>query len=484
MAEGVNRAIKSTQEQAIASWITYLNQARLDELIEKLRQQDINLEAAMKELNEIKKFLGDPARILGNPLTKHGEIAEHMQVNIANARRIIQGLSKDHTLQGVGRTAPEDYLRNGQQVQSKFYNSLRNTFFGKHALLEHMETYPDFIENGGSYDIPKDQYDKLIELLDMYKKNPSQLSTSDYYLAKKIDEFLKITGLKLGKDINPAVVGYGEVQQGTANQTVKKEEENIKKEDKKQRKKAYDESQPTLKEGMKAAGVSAAIEGGVAFCMSVAKKRKEKKFSEFSSDDWKDIGIDSGKSTFKGGIRGGAIYVLTNFTATPANVASAYVTAAFGIAAQVKALQESKVSEEDFIINCETVCLDVSVSAIASVAGQVLIPIPVLGAVVGNVAGEFVYELCKKQGALRSQKIIENYNAEIAQLNLQLNVQYLQVVMEVRKAIERFKDLEKLAFDENVNIAFDGSINLARDVGVDDDLILKSEEDIDNFFLM
>jgi len=176
--------------------------------------------------------------------------------------------------------------------------------------------------------------------------------------------------------------------------------------------------------------------------------------------------------------------VLTNFTATPANVASAYVTAAFGIAAQVKALQESKVSEEDFIINCETVCLDVSVSAIASVAGQVLIPIPVLGAVVGNVAGEFVYELCKKQGALRSQKIIENYNAEIAQLNLQLNVQYLQVVMEVRKAIERFKDLEKLAFDENVNIAFDGSINLARDVGVDDDLILKSEEDIDNFFLM
>ena len=34
--------------------------------------------------------------------------------------------------------------------------------------------------------------------------------------------------------------------------------------------------------------------------------------------------------------------------------------------------------------------------------------------------------------------------------------------MEVRKAIERFKDLEKLAFDENVNIAFDGSINLAR----------------------
>ena len=123
-------------------------------------------------------------------------------------------------------------------------------------------------------------------------------------------------------------------------------------------------------------------------------------------------------------------------------MASAYVTAAFGIAAQVKALQESKVSEEDFIINCETVCLDVSVSAIASVAGQVLIPIPVLGAVVGNVAGEFVYELCKKQGALRSQKIIENYNAEIAQLNLQLNVQYLQLLWRFEKQLKDLKILK------------------------------------------
>ena len=101
MAEAVNRTIKSTQEQAVASWITYLNQVRLNELVEKLNQQDINLEEALKELDEIKKFLGNPEHILGSPLTKHGEIAEHMQVNFANARRAIQGLSKNHTFDGV-----------------------------------------------------------------------------------------------------------------------------------------------------------------------------------------------------------------------------------------------------------------------------------------------------------------------------------------------------------------------------------------------
>lgn len=213
-------------------------------------------------------------------------------------------------------------------------------------------------------------------------------------------------------------------------------------------------------------------------------QRKEKKFSEFTADDWKEIGVDTGKGTVKGGIRGGSIYVLTNFTATPANVASAYVTAAFGIASQVKALEEGKVSQEDFVINCETVCLDVTVSAIASVAGQVLIPIPVLGAVIGNVAGEFVYELCKKQGALQSQKIIEGYNAEMAQLNQQLDIQLLKVVLEIQKALERFKDLEKLAFDEDVNIAFEGAVELAVEVGVSSDKILKTKDDIDNFFLI
>jgi len=483
MSGAVERTVKSTQEQAIAAWITHLNQMRLDTLIEKLNRQDINLEEALKELEKIKQFIGDPAHILGSVTTKHGEIAEHMQVNFENARRAIQGFNKNHTFDGVGRTAPEDYIRNGQQIQSKFYNGLKNTLFGNHALSEHMETYPNFIKNGGAYDIPKDQYEKMTALLEAYKKNPSQLNKADYNLAKRIDEFLEEKGLELGKDINPSAVEYGEVQQGTAAKTVDREEKNVQREDEKQRKRAYEESKPTLKEGVKAAGISAAVEGGVTFCMSVAQKRKEKKFSEFTSDDWKEIGVDSGKGTIKGGIRGGAIYVLTNFTATPANVASAYVTAAFGVAEQVKQLEAGSISEEDFVVNCETVCLDVTVSAIASAAGQVIIPIPVLGAVIGNIAGEFVYELCKKQEDLKSQEIIKGYYAEMERLNQQLDVQLKNVIAEIQKAFERFQDLEKLAFDENINIAFQNSVYLAVEAGVEENKILKTQKDIDDYFL-
>jgi len=483
MAETIDRVVKSSQEQAVASWVMYLNQCRLDELIKRLNQQDLNLEEALKELGELKAFIGDPEHILGSALSKHGEIAEHMQVNICNARSAIEGVTKEYTFEGVGRTAPEDYLKGGQQIQSKFYNGLRQTLFNHHGLADHLTMYPDFVSNGGSYDIPKDQYDEMVRILDLFKKHPSQLSTSDYMLAKKIDTFLSDNNLELGKDIKGAVVDYKQVQMNVANDTVTAEENDIREIDENKRTEAYENSKPTLKEGVKAAGLSAAIEGGVAFGMAVARKRKEKKFAEFTSDDWKEIGIDTGVGTAKGGIRGGVIYVLSNYTVTPANVASAYVTAAFGVSAQMRALERGEVSEEDFVINCETVCLDVTVSAIASLAGQLIIPVPALGAVIGNVAGEFVYEMCKKRGSIYSQEVINRYNLEMQALESELAIKYMNSMLEIKNQLKRYSDLEQLAFDENVNVAFNGSINLAKEIGVSDNNILHNMTEINNFFM-
>ena len=63
------------------------------------------------------------------------------------------------------------------------------------------------------------------------------------------------------------------------------------------------------------------------------------------------------------------------------------VTATFGVAAQARKLSKGDISAEDFIDNCEIVCLDVAVSALSSMLGEVLIPVPVLGAIIGNTVG-------------------------------------------------------------------------------------------------
>lgn len=484
MENGIKRTVKSTQEQAVAAWITQINQIRINELIERLNKQNINLEEALKELAELKDFISFPEHILGSNKSKHGEIAEHIQVNFSNARRLIEGLKSEYTFDGVGRTAPEDYLKNGLEIQSKFYNGLINTLNGNHGIKCHITTYPNFVNNGGSYEIPKDQYDEMIRILSLRDQRPSALTKSDWNILRAVDSFEKETGLNVRTDIKPAVVGYRDVQLGTAHNTISSEEESIRNRDSELRKEVFDDTKPSFNQGVKVAIVSSAIEGGVAFCMAVASKRKKgKKLCEFSSDDWKEIGVESGEGILKGAVRGGTVYALTNFTATPANVASAYVTAAFGVAAQVKALEEGRVSPDDFIINCETVCLDVTVSAIASLAGQMIIPIPVLGAIIGNVAGEFVYELCKKYAYKKEQTIIANYKREIEQLNQQLDIQFLNAVIEIKESLRRFADLEKMAFDKNVNVAFTGSVELAMTVGVEKTQVLQSIEDIDTFFM-
>jgi hypothetical protein len=429
MNDNTARAVKSTQEQATAAWINHMNQVRVETMMENLRQQDLNLEGAMKELAELKSFVGNPNEILGSSLTKHGEIAEHVQVNFSNARNLVDGLERSHTFEGVGRTAPEDYLRNGQMVQSKFLNGPKNTL---DAVEEHLRKYPDFVSKGGSYDIPKEQYEEIARVLKLAETDPSSLSKADWRLVDATKKFQEKTGLDFQKDINPSVSDYKDVQQGTIDKTIKDEEKNIKQKDKEKRKEIADNGKPSLKEGAKAAAIGGAVEGGMSFCMTIARKRKEgKKLSEFTEDDWKEIGLETGKGFAKGSIRGGTVYALTNFSATPANVASAYVTASFGIAAQASAYRRGEISKEDFVINCETVVLDVTVSTIASAIGQAVIPIPVLGAVIGNVAGEFIYGLCKQYAGEKENRAIEEMRGQIAELNRQLGEQFASLMEEI-----------------------------------------------------
>ena len=173
---------------------------------------------------------------------------------------------------------------------------------------------------------------------------------------------------------------------------------------------AYDASKPTLEQGAKVAAVSAAIEGGVAFVSAMAKKRKAgKRIGEFDSKDWEEVFKESGVSVVKGGVRGISIYALTNFIATPAAVASALCTASFGIAEQVHLLRTGKITEEQFIMNSEILCLDTSISALSSFIGQALIPVPVLGAVIGNTVGTFLYQVAKDNLTKKEQKLIEGY---------------------------------------------------------------------------
>lgn len=476
----VAQIAKRTQEQGVAAWIDYLNQLRLNELLVRLSSQDVNLELALAELQKMK---GNIATLIennrGGVKGMHGFIAEAADVGIENARNLIKGLDK--ACEWINNNGPADILRNDTEIQQKFVQA--GGHFGLEAIKAHLEQYPDFVRNGGKYQIPKDFYGEFERILSLSQEEAAKESTKTYQLWKWVQAFFKENNL-YPEDIEPAVLGYSEVQTAKIGETVKEEEKRIEAEDRSRRKKAYEASKPTLREGVKVAGISAAMEGGMAFCLNVWKKRKQGKYlAEFTAEDWKEVGIDTTKGMLQGGVRGGAIYTMTNFMAIPAPVANALVTASFGIVAQAYQLQQGNISAEDFIINSEVLCLDVSVSAVASILGQTLIPLPVLGAIVGNMAGMFMYQIAKDYLSERERVLIVDYQQNFACLNKKLEDRYQELIAQLKKELTNYASVLELAFDKDVNVAFAGSIALAGYIGVAAERVLRNKQEIDRYFL-
>ena len=85
-----DKNIKYTQEQAVASWVQYLNTIRFENLINSLNEQDINLDNAITSLdttlNEINKLVNSNR---GGEKGIHGFIAEISEVGIGNAKENI-----------------------------------------------------------------------------------------------------------------------------------------------------------------------------------------------------------------------------------------------------------------------------------------------------------------------------------------------------------------------------------------------------------
>ncbi len=469
----------STQEQAVAAWIDSLNQLRLDRLVAHLSAQDANLEGALAELQKLKTSVFEEvvSRNRGGDRGMHGFIAERLQVYIENARQLVTGAKPEYIL--IDDNGIVDYLRGSDEIQQKFVQ----LNLGFDAIREHCKSYPGFVRDGGIYHIPKDYYEKFKGLIELTPEQAGKLPNKDYALWKHIHSVLDETGIDPAK-IEPAVVEYSDAQRGAYEKTIDNEEASIRQKDKEQRDAAYQQSKPTLSEGLKATAVSAAVEGGMSFCLGVVRKLKSgKRLSEFDGQDWQDVGLDTAKGTGKGAIRGASIYGLTNFTATPAAVASAMVTASFGVAAQANLLREGKISQEEFIINSEVVCLDVAVSAVSSFMGQTLIPVPVLGAVLGNAVGMFMYGVAKDRLSEKEQRLIEGYNNSINVLNEQLEARYKKLVGQLNLELARFESALELAFDLNVNLAFAGSVALAEYAGCPDELILRSKQAVDAYFM-
>lgn len=173
---------------------------------------------------------------------------------------------------------------------------------------------------------------------------------------------------------------------------------------------------------------------------------------------------------------------MTNFLNSPAPVANSLVTATFGVVSLARKLENNQITKEEFTMNSEVVCLEVGTSALSAMLGQTLIPIPVLGAIVGNTVGMLMLEISRNYLDSDEQQLIQEYVTKMSDLDNKYVEEYSRLLKEIQNKEHKFNSLVELAFDKDVNKAFYSSVALALSEGVDEGMILKDLNDIDSYF--
>lgn len=344
--DGINKA-ELLKEQTIAEIIQKAN--------EKIDYARTALSESIQCIENLRDFVSNPENILGNIKTKHGEIAEHVEVEIRNGRDILNKIKPTATFDGVGRTAPEDYIIDGFQVQSKYIAGAGKSLS---HVLEHLQKYPNFTELG-FYQIPKDQYELLEKVYN--GENVEGITLNTIIKCKEvIKQIEEVTSKPFTEVVKPGISTYDEVQLGKIDGTIdgyeqefydtnEKEIKEIRKQRKKDEASAQHITDASWGEALKYSAVSAVITGTTSAGIKIYSKiRSGKKITEFTLDDWKDVGYDFGKNSLKGGISGLSIYGLTKVVGMNAPLASAIVSSSMGVSSLYYDYKKGRLSNPTF----------------------------------------------------------------------------------------------------------------------------------------
>ncbi len=473
------RGRRLVQDQAAGVVVQAINEARVHDEIIKLAAQDAAFETAVEQIDKVRDFLSRPQNILGSAMTKHGEIAEQVEVGIRNARQALAQETMMATFDGVHRTGPVDYIINGVGVQSKFINGIPANLS---HVLNHLNTYKNFTADGSYYIIPKDTYEAIQTLLSGGHIEGLKGSTEEAIkaLVKQIEEQ---SGKPFSKAVQSSVVNYPDVQVYKVPTTLDNEQQDLANKNEELKDKIIDDHRPSLQGAAQAALVGGAVGGSLSLATGLYAKYKAGKNvfrGDFTAADWQEVGLDTAKGTAGGAVAAGSIYLMTNFAGMAAPFASAVVSAAKGISSLADDYRKGDITFDEFVDLGMIVCAESAIVGVSTAVGQVVIPIPVLGAVIGSLAGKMVAEFTTGKNEEVAQRLRDDMQAFKAKLDGKLQ----DVLDAITAEFDRLNNLTVAAFDFRLNTCLiDRSADLAMAYGVKADKIIVNEAALDKFML-
>ena len=466
------------RDQVVGVAVQHLNEVREASKEAALNAQKVLLEKAFEQVDGARAWLEDPSKLLGSEGAKHGEFAEIVEVQIRNAYSMIDGNDTVATFDGTTRTGAADFFIDGQAFQSKFYGNIPQ---GLHAFVDHLEKYPSMAENGGLM-FPSDKYETVMRVLN---GEESELADkSQRAIREWVSQIEELTGKKFEEAVTPSISTYSDVQLGVAHDTLDSHEAELEDINSDYKEQIELDHGPSLAGAAQAAAVAGAVSGVITTGMALYNKAKEGKNAfrgEFTTDDWKDVGFAGTKGFGVGAVTGGAIYGLTNYAGMAAPFAAAVVSAGKGLATLTNEYMEGAISSEEYFDLGMCLCAESAIVGLATAAGQAIIPVPVLGGIIGSISGKMMLQLAQGLDA----KQIAALKAEMNGFLASLDKTYQRVVDEINAEFDKLGKLTDAAFDFDLNyqLALSASVDLAIAYGVPEEKILRSVNDVDDFML-
>lgn len=472
-----NKSGKSTisgvTDQALAALVGFLKVAREHAEAAQIAAMDLNFEKAAMAFDTVRYYIDRPEKLLGDMRTKHGELAELLEVARRNAQDIFSasGLSASLSKQ---RTGPTDYHLDGMNVQSKFCNGVTNTIS---AVQKHLAKYPDFVSQKGEYVVPKDLHAVASRIAagDIEGINSSTVNA----VKERIAELEALTGKSFAEIVKPAAYDYSEVQLGAVDKTLDGQESELAQKHENRVDEALSTHGPNLADGLKIAATAGAIAGGVTFVRVVYRKHKEGRNifrGQLTAGDWKELGLEVSKDAAVGGVTGLALYGMTNFAGLAAPLAGAMVSLTKGLVPLVQAYRRGDSTMEELLDNGSLLSVQVGMVAAAAFVGQAVIPVPILGALVGSMAAKTLGELLEDhvEGSKKALELrLIKYQSELGHKERIVLGAYMARYDELGLMTEAAFDM---ALNAQVLMA---SASLAISYGVDTSEVVRTITDVD-----
>lgn len=470
--------------QVVAASVAYDKQIRAEHLQESLQALNSAFSLAMQEMQKVRDFVGSPKSILGNAATKHGEIAEQVHVGVTRAFDALNGRMPSATFEGIGRLDAVDYQVNGTDIQSKYINGLRNTL---DHILTHAERYPDFVRRNSRYHIPNDYYKNLKDLQSTGKIDGLS-DKSIQSIQRKLESIQDVTGRDAKDLIQPGEASYAEVQQDKIHSTIENREQRLSNEKDELQNATIKEHSPSIQGFGQAAAFGAVAGAGVSITQGLWSKWQSGK-NPFRGDltvsDWQEIGIQGVHGAGGGVVAGGTLYLLTNATELAAPFAGAMVSSLMGIGRLLQQYHGGKINSTQCVELSLLVASDAAIIGLVTTASQTLIPIPILGAFIGSIAGKLVASALKDSLESSESQLLQQLAQYESTFFEKIDQEYYSILSQFDQYFGNLEQLLAFSFDEKNNTALrlEISVCVAEKCGVPKTQIIYSADEVDRFML-